>query len=277
MGATQHKSGANMAFISGIFIIFLLIISHRLDSIERPEKITAPKIMEVPAVQITSVKLPAAPVSEPKKMAAANPKPLVAKKIMPPTKPKTHPKKVTQPTITDLKKGRALLKIMEHGKGPAIEIAWPDDAGDQDRLYKILSNCLNVQTVLYEQNDRFFREGGTANWRPNPDRYSGYMRAVAGHLPRTEKQLVRRIRQHNPSSSTASIIRLFPRALDARLLGGIHNIIQQYKGRGFLGTHIIKGRYLLEEPYLYAIIKTIDGKDFNAKILLADTGNHRCH
>ncbi len=52
------------------------------------------------------------------------------------------------------KAGRALLRLLEHGKGPSVEIAWPDDARDRTRLHRLLGRCYGMRLAVMDGADR---------------------------------------------------------------------------------------------------------------------------
>ena len=131
--------------------------------------------------------------------------------------------------------GRVLLKMLEHGHGPVIELAWPDRAKDQERLYKTLRDCLGMRVALRDVAGRLYTGNATSGqaWQPNVDRYSGFARQPTGRLAAAEHRDILKIgRQHNLSRQT-SAIRIFPRRIDAQLLGGLRRLVgESYRGVG---------------------------------------------
>ncbi|MBW2275613.1 MAG: hypothetical protein JRG96_20325 [Deltaproteobacteria bacterium] len=121
--------------------------------------------------------------------------------------------------------GRVLLHILEHGSGPGIVIAWPRSTSEQAALYSLLTGCYGVRTALLDSAGRLYRADRAGAWTPNTDRYSGFLRQVEGRLPAGESGAVADIRRRNPGARSSSTVRLFPRNVDAVLLGGLRGIV----------------------------------------------------
>lgn len=49
---------------------------------------------------------------------------------------------------TTVRKGRTLLRILEHGDGPEIQITWPKSSRERDRLFDLLVRCYGVRVAL---------------------------------------------------------------------------------------------------------------------------------
>lgn len=138
--------------------------------------------------------------------------------------------------------GRALLKMLETGKGPVIEIAWPANPGDRSRLYRLLTACHGMQTAMLVDRSKIFSADGPpgSDWRVNRDAVSGFVRRPAGVLTEAERAVIRRIKTHH-GMHFGTPVRLFPRTVDATLLGGIGQIV----GPGYLKYKTIRARYRL--------------------------------
>jgi hypothetical protein len=121
--------------------------------------------------------------------------------------------------------GRALLHILEHGSGPGVVIAWPDSAQERSALYSLLTECYGVRTALLDSSGRLYRAEEAGAWAPNTDRYSGFLRQAEGRLTASERSTIAAIQRRNPSARGSSTVRLFPRNVDAVLLGGLRGIV----------------------------------------------------
>lgn len=179
-----------------------------------------------------------------------------------------HPVTVTRQTV---KEGRALLKMLEIGKGPVIEIAWPQKRSARSRLYDLLTVCHGMQTAMLTQNSRLFaldtRPGAT--WRINRDAVSGFLRQPAGVLTDAEQSVIERIKTRHGIAS-ASPVRVFPRGVDATLLGGLGGIV----GPGYLKYGKIQARYRLTGNRIAVIDIRADGRTLPGEISLPRT--RRC-
>jgi len=162
-------------------------------------------------------------------------------------------------------KGRALLRILEHGKGPDIRISWPDDARSRIALSKQLRRCFGMQLALMDGRGQLFvadSQPGTA-WRPNRDYYSGFVRQTAGQLPPAERSTAREIRrQHGPVGAE---VHIFPRRVDALVLGALQNLV----GPAYGQATTITARYDLAGPQLRIRDFRVDGQKVQGVIDLS--------
>ena len=175
---------------------------------------------------------------------------------------------VSRETMTE---GRALLKMLETGKGPVIEIAWPASAADRARLYQLLSACHGMQTALLADKSALFLSTGTpgAAWQINRDAVSGFIRRPAGVLTDAEQSAIRRIKLHH-GMHFGEPVRLFPRTVDATMLGGLGEIV----GAGYLRHRTIRARYRLSGDRISVVDVRADGEKRPGGIVLPRT--RRC-
>ena len=169
--------------------------------------------------------------------------------------------------------GRPLLKLLEHGKGPSVEIAWPASASQRRRLYDLFKQCYGMRIAVMDANGQLFndvsRPGQT--WSINLDRYSGFMRQSSAGAALDEYRTVSKIRARHGLDSTTTV-RLFPRHTDAVLLGGLRNLI----GGNYHGTKLIQARYQISGSKVSVTEITIDAKPVNGSIELSSGAIRRC-
>lgn len=140
-------------------------------------------------------------------------------------------------------KGRALLRLLEHGKGPVVEIAWPDAAGERERLFSVLRDCFDLKMALIDMQGRLFLADGERG-RPsglNLDRYSGFVRQIDRSMSVGADAEERQIRDRHAGLPAAQRAFLLPRVADALLLGGLRHLV----GAGYEGEGSIRARYVL--------------------------------
>ena len=130
--------------------------------------------------------------------------------------------------------GRVALRILEHGEGPEIELAWPNSVRASNRLYRRFIACYGMKTAVIDGSGQLYTaNGGARPWRINLDRYSGFVRQVSGRLSpeeASELRALQRLRRAKVSS-----VRIFPRAVDARLLGGLGQLLgKSYRSMGHI-------------------------------------------
>lgn len=145
-----------------------------------------------------------------------------------------------------LRRGRALLRLLEQGAGPDIRIAWPEDAASRERLHSVLKTCFGMESVLMDRQGRLYTATGIPGTAQSPDtnRYSGFVRVVEGRMPLRERaDLTALYERHGLSAAAAQAVRLFPRRADAMLLGGLSEIL----GGALPNGQQIAARYALED------------------------------
>ncbi len=170
--------------------------------------------------------------------------------------------------------GRSLLRVLEHGQGPAIEIAWPDSAGARAALYRRLVDCHGMQVALMDTGGRLFGASGAPGspWAINMDRYSGFVRQAEGRITAAERAAAERIAVRHRLAHSAAIVRVFPRGVDASLLGGLHGLL----GEGYSRSAEIRGRYRLSGGRLLVSDITADGRPVPLPVALSPARGGRC-
>lgn len=146
--------------------------------------------------------------------------------------------------------------MLEAGEGPAIEIAWPADAATRSRLYLLFTQCYGMQTALLGSDGALFaahQPPGTA-WQVNRDEISGFVRQPTGALTRAERSQIRAL-QSRHSRPNATPVRVFPRAVDAAVLGGLRQIV----GASYTGFRTIHARYDLAGDRISVVDVRADG------------------
>ena len=138
-----------------------------------------------------------------------------------PATPTTPPMPV-KPTAVDRREGRALLRLLEVGDGPSIEIAWPDDAAARDALASVLLRCHGMEPAILTSGGQVLtRDSVPGRAMPlDQDRLSGFIRDPQGALSRTERALQEELRRRH-GGPAGHFVRLFTRETDAALLGSL--------------------------------------------------------
>jgi len=230
----------------------------------RPEPKPAPK----PIVKPVAKPLP-------KPMPKPAPKPVV--KTVKKAKPAPTPVENTVTLATvgreAVREGRTLLRILEHGAGPTIEIAWPRSQREKEQLFDRLTRCYGMRTALLDGSNGLFVDKGERGrpWALNLDRFSGFLRQPSGALMAGERSDVKRIRRHHGGLTSAVPVRLFPREVDALLLGGISRLV----GTGYSDAKSIRAYYRAAGKQTYIENLSVDGRAIAGSIDLTGVGR-RC-
>ena len=157
----------------------------------------------------------------------------------------THPLSNDRKTTRDeaLRKGRPILKILEHGSEPSINFIWPNNSKDRNFLFKILRKCYGMRTAVIDDRKTIYSSTQIpgSKYKVNLDKTSGFIRLVDGKLSESEMKITNKIKKSH-RISYGSTIRLFPRNFDSLLLGKI-----SFLSKG-LGTDLrtITGHYKLK-------------------------------
>ena len=104
---------------------------------------------------------------------------------------------VTDTSSHSLRKGRALLRILEHGSGPEINFAWPENHAARNNLFDIFRRCYGMHVALLGSNNLLYRLTDPAGkpWKPNMDKISGFSRIVGGKIAESEEKLIYRLKR----------------------------------------------------------------------------------
>ena len=251
-------------------------------------------------LKVMSMKVPSNPASKPKAAAVERkikplkptprPKPVVrpepGKTVQPgpdaqePPRPVPTPAKsaeVPRPEQTvkeAVKTGRVLLRLLEHGSGPAIEIAWPEDRRQREYLYRLFEGCLDMRVAYMTREGALYVSSGPMGrpWAPNVDRYSGFLRQPSGPATAKEAQAMGEIGRHHGRLPEGAPVRLFSRRADALLIGGLSGIV----GDAYTGAKVIAARYDLNRGGLAVTGVRVDGKPIPGRVDLSSLISSVC-
>lgn len=137
------------------------------------------------------------------------------------------------PDAAIVAEGRVLLRILEHGSGPSIEIAWPVDPGKRRQLFRRFGSCFGMKIALMDEDGSLFIAKGIRgqSWDIDLDRHSGFVRQTTGRITAGEERQVRNIRAFHGGLGRTASVRVFPRRMDAILLGGLRQLIGNRYGK----------------------------------------------
>ena len=131
-----------------------------------------------------------------------------------------------------------------------------------------------MQVALMGADGHLYVAKGQPNtpWNPNLDRFSGFMREPAGELSRQELQAAERIRAHHGGLVSASPVRVFPRTVDARLLGGLRRLV----GESYATAQAIRARYRIIGRRLVLEQIVADGRMIQGRLEVPPVARGAC-
>jgi hypothetical protein len=247
-----------------------------------PKSTRQPRPKPIKTLKVVKPARPAPRIVKPiVKARATGPKPEPVKPRIVKTKPTKTPKivpppKLKKPVVASAQHkstGRVLLRMLEHGKGPSIEIAWPQSADNRRRLYSALTRCYGMQAAVLHHSKALFSAGDPpgVSWKLNIDRFSGFLRSPQGANIAAESDLFRQIaRRHNLNNWTP--VRVFPRAVDAVLLGGLEQLV----GNRYRSAKRIQAYYHLTSSGLTLQSIQVDGQAINGSVELPFSSRRQC-
>jgi len=171
-----------------------------------------------------------------------------------------------------VREGRTLLRLLEHGRGPGIEIAWPAGRAGRQQLFHRFAACFGMRLALVDADGKLFAEGGVRgqSWAPNLDRYSDFVRRPAGRLTASERRRAGAIAVHH--GRRGALVRVFPRRVDALLLAGLSQLV----GPGYRAARTIRARYRQVAGRLSVEDVSVDGRAVAGRIELSRAMKASC-
>ncbi len=170
--------------------------------------------------------------------------------------------------------GRVLLRLLEHGSGPTVEIAWPAQSQAREQLYDRFLRCYGMTVAVMDDGNRLFVADGSPGqpWAINLDLYSGFVRQAKGRATRTESALVRTIKDRHPGLRRGQPVHIFPRATDAVLLGGLRQLV----GEAYVGARVVHAVYRLGGRRLFVENVRVEGEAIAGRIDLSGAARANC-
>lgn len=173
-----------------------------------------------------------------------------------------------------LAEGRVLLRLLEHGRGPAIEIAWPDDEAGANGLYRLLEQCYGMRIALLDADGRLWGSDGAGprGGAIDLDRFSGFVREPKGFAPAEESRRAAALKARYAGAETARVVRVFPRAVDAALVGGLRQLL----GPRYDNAQTIRAAYARDGAALAIDAIVVDGVAARGRIIFVPSRDEPC-
>jgi hypothetical protein len=206
---------------------------------------------------------PAKPAPPP--LVKPRPRPKPAPAVMPSPKPSKAFAEAIVDGARNIKAGRALLRLLEHGQGPTIEIAWPQQADARRALYRQLTQCYGVKPAVLAGGTKLYAYAGAAGqaWSIDMDRFSGFIRSPRGEAIAAEARVFSSIADRHGLTDWRPV-RVFPRHVDAALLGGIGAVL----GPLYKSARQIRAAYRWDRARLILTDFAVDGRRLSGAVTL---------
>ncbi|MDP6239369.1 MAG: hypothetical protein QF670_12575 [Alphaproteobacteria bacterium] len=228
----------------------------------------APQPMEVPPPRISPPLPRPGPVEPaPQPVIDVIPPPRISPPLPRPGPVEPAPQPVIDATSPQtLSEGRVLLHLLEHGKGPSIEIAWPQGAAARDRLHRRLRRCHGMEVAVQDADGLLYQLDARAGrtWSPDFARMSAYVRQPQGRGVAAETTALRVARSRHGLDPGARVVRLFPRRVDAVLLGGLQLISGDLQQPG----RVVTARYAFAGAKVIVDDIRLAGRPLSGQIVL---------
>ena len=160
---------------------------------------------------------------------------------------------------------------LENNKNLKLEFLWPIDTFNHDKIYKILSRCLESETVLIDNNNNIYNLMGEINRRALDDNYSKIIRVPTYVHSKIEKNKINHIQNKFLKNSSGKHLRLYKKNVDAFIVGFYFDLAKRNKIE-IETIKRIRGKYNIINNQLFLEDLMINSSNFNEKILLSSIG-----
>ena len=160
---------------------------------------------------------------------------------------------------------------LENNKNLKLEFLWPIDTFNHDKIYKILSRCLESETVLIDNNNNIYNLMGEINRRALDNNYSKIIRVPTYVHSKIEKNKINHIQNKFLKNSLGKHLRLYKKNVDAFIVGFYFDLAKRNKIE-IETIKRIRGKYNIINNQLFLEDLMINSSNFNEKILLSSIG-----
>lgn len=162
-------------------------------------------------------------------------------------------------------------KILENTTNFQLEFLWPFNTLDHDKIYKILNQCLQSQTVLMDSNEMIFGLNGKIDRETLNNKFSKIIRVPTHVHSSIEKNKIKNIQSKFLKNSSGKHLRLYRKNIDAYIIGFYLNLAKNNQ-ISVKNIKKIKGKYSLINDELFLDNLMINSFTFKEKILLSSLG-----
>ena len=161
--------------------------------------------------------------------------------------------------------------LINKNKDFKIEFSWPKNVNFHNKIYNILSSCLNSQTVLMAVDSKVFGLNGLISRDVLSEKFSNIIRVPTNVYSSLEKSNIRLIRNNYLNGNNGKHLRIFLKEIDAFIIGFYLKLAQNKS----LKLMNIRGQYKIVQNKLYLDDLIINSIKFKEKISLSSL-NKNC-
>ena len=125
-------------------------------------------------------------------------------------------------SAVDINKGMAILRETEQGKPLNFEIFWPQNHGQSEKLYNLLSSCYGMESALLDDQGNLYFPAKKKGRLPSG--FSPLLHQVKQAAAFREAQKLNALRERHSLNETAVSLRVHRRTTHAALLSGLERL-----------------------------------------------------
>ena len=142
-------------------------------------------------------------------------------------------------SAADISKGMAILRETEQGMPLNFEIFWPQNRGQSEKLYNLLSSCYGMQSALLDDQGNLYFPAKKKGRLPSG--FSPLLHQVKQAAAFREAQRLNALRERHSLNETAVSLRVHRRTTHAALLSGLERL----SNKPLSEFHSISARYVI--------------------------------
>ena len=142
-------------------------------------------------------------------------------------------------SAADISKGMAILRETEQGMPLNFEIFWPQNRGQSEKLYNLLSSCYGMQSALLDDQGNLYFPAKKKGRLPSG--FSPLLHQVKQAAAFHEAQKLNALRERHSLKETAVSLRVHRRTTHAALLSGLERL----SNKPLSEFHSISARYVI--------------------------------
>ena len=158
--------------------------------------------------------------------------------------------------------------VLENNRSFRLEFLWPINTFYHDKIYTILDQCLQSETVLIDNNNSIYSLNGEIKRYTLDEEFSRIIRVPTHVHSQVEKNKINDIRSKFLKNSSGKHLRLYKKHIDAYIIGFYLNLAKRNQIK-LKNIKKITGKYNIVNDQLYLENLMINTTNFNDKILLS--------